>query len=244
MRRLTGLDIRLADFRVSRIPGGYRRADVDEYLVMVADEIERYASDLEAREPAAATERSGAGAATGPSPEQLAVTARPNPAHAASVEPIPASGSVPVARAVEAMVAAAQHSADEIVEQARRTAAELDRNAAAARGELSTRAQRDAEAVLHAAQQQAAALLSDARERHQLAERAEAEAELKLAHVEHRLEERALALAAEARRLDELAAWLAEQDLRPDAGEPSRVLGEVEGTETQPRRVIEFRRAD
>lgn len=72
-----------------------------------------------------------------------------------------------------------------------------------------------AERGLERAKDHARDIVAAARQRQEEAERAEAEANLRLAHLERRMVERAQALSAEARRLDELAAMLAEQDLAP-----------------------------
>ncbi|MEM7285014.1 MAG: DivIVA domain-containing protein [Actinomycetota bacterium] len=72
-----------------------------------------------------------------------------------------------------------------------------------------------AERGIERAKDHAREIVAAARQAQADAERAEADASLRLAHLEQRVAERAAALAAEARRLDEIAASLAEHDLAP-----------------------------
>lgn len=219
--RFTGHDIRMLEFKRS-IRGGYRCADVDETLRKIGLEFDRlteFVADAEAR--------------------LVAVEHVDEPDHSATplaTEPHTDSAYLlleQARRVADDTIRATQLRADKIVEAAEKSAKNLHLKAREAGEATLTDARRDAAEKLAKAREETEQLLREARDREVRAARLEAEAELKLAHAEQLLADKAEALGAEARRLDELASWLANPETPTDALQP--VIDET-------GEVIEFRR--
>lgn len=130
----------------------------------------------------------------------------------------------------DATMTKALEQADEVIAQAERSSIVLHRKARQARDSAFDEARRESTELISSARAQAAALLTGARERRDELERAQAEAEIRVAYAEQRLTERAEALSAEARHLDELAVWLVAND--PLGGERQATRSETEELET------------
>ncbi len=191
---LSGHDIRMKEFRRA-VLRGYATADVDMFLTEVAVALDSL--DPDRRPPAHATGLTDSRPALSPAPKVSPVQGV-----------VAAGGGEDDARAeAERIVAQARASAAALQEQAAQTAEAAIRDAKA-----------HAERGLRNARERAAGLLHDAHDRQQRAARLEAEAELRLAHVEQRLADKARVLADEARRLDAIAAWLARDDVSGSGG--------------------------
>lgn len=245
MRQVTGRDVRMMDFGRS-VLRGYAVGEVDDFLKDVAVALDRrdrvgpMHARIEGEEEAGARAPMSTGpTSTAPRPpaharvigadDPSAAAAHAAPTHTAPTHTAPAhaatqpeatQGTTPVPnREAEAVLAAARAEAADLMAQARASAEETvnDARESARRG-------------LAKARERAHELLTEAAERRAQAARAETAAELKLAHVEKMLDEKAALIATEARRLDELAGRLAEHDLRPDdAGtdRPAHAVGDV-----------------
>ena len=190
---VTGHDIRMKEFKRAFLRG-YAAEDVDTFLMYLAVEMdrrERYyrALTLDDALPAAP--------AVSPPPAGDELFDAPDTADTDRLPPPPVTDDVPHADAqVQADAiphADAQAHADAIIAEAR---------ARAERG-------------IERAKDHAREIVAAARQRQAQVEQAEAEVSLRLAHLEQRMAERAAVLSTEARRLDELAASLAERDLAP-----------------------------
>jgi DivIVA domain-containing protein len=211
MGRLTGLDIRMASFRRTRLRAGYRRDAVDDYLIEVASQVDRYRADLSAAAEALDATR-----------DELASTS-----DRADIVVEESHAMLQSAREVaDATMTKALEQADEVIARAERSSTVLHRKAQQARDSAFDEARRESTDLISSARAQAAALLTGAREHRDELERAQAEAEIRIAYSEQRLTERAEALTAEARHLDELAAWLVDND--PLGGERQATLSEAE----------------
>lgn len=216
---VTAHDIRMKEFKRSYLRG-YSAEDVDTFLMYLAVEIDR-------RERHERALRGEAPLPVPPEPDtiqalndelfdeaddldepqpvggMLAASVPDAPAAAAATLPTDVDGSDEIAQLPPPPSIEAQHALT---------------GDAAARDEaeaIIAEARARAERGIERAKQHAREIVAAARERQVEAERAEAEISLRLAHLERRVAERAAVLSAEARRLDELAASLAEQDLSP-----------------------------
>ncbi len=201
---LNGHDIRMKEFRRAALRG-YSTKDVDEFLTDVAVALDQ--RDDHRRPPAHAATRVGTGRTPRPVESVPPPSRRAAGTGPAIGEGLDRSGSDEDAARAEAeravrIVSTAQASAAALERRARQTAEEAIRDARA-----------HAERGLRKARERAEEILRDAHDRHQRAARLEAEAELRLAHVEQGLARKVSILAEEAKRLDALAAWLAQDDL-------------------------------
>ena len=184
---VTGHDIRMKEFKRAFLRG-YAAEDVDTFLMYLAVEMdrrERYYRALTLDE------------ALPVPPKALPAPALDEELFDESDEPetraAPATAHLPPPPDQTAITADAHEQAEAIIEEAR---------ARAERG-------------LERAKDHARQIVTAARQRLEEAERAEAEVNVRVAHLEQHMADRAAALAAEARRLDALAASLAERDLAP-----------------------------
>ena len=190
-------DIRMREFRRA-ILRGYSAADVDTFLMHLAVEMDRL-------------ERSQVSAASPPSP--VGTDSADAPAHARDASDAPQEAG---SSAQEPQV-----DVDGISAQAREAATQLVQEAGEDARAIVAEARANAERGLRRARQRAEELLREAHEQQDRASRAEAEAQLRLAHVNKRLADEAERLAQEASRLDALAGWVAEQTLAPEASPES-----------------------
>ena len=201
--QLSGHDIRMKEFRRAFLRG-YAEADVDDFLMALAVEIDQRDRELHTANGAPTHGSLANGSAVDDA-------AKPSPDRAA-----PMTIDEATARSVA-----------EVIEQARTAALEIQAEAIAGRDAIEAEARRAAQEIIdHAkanaqrgltkARQRAEEMLQHARERQDAASRTDAEAQLRLAHIDRELSERAAALSREAQRLDELAGWIAEHDLAPE----------------------------
>lgn len=185
---VTGHDIRMKEFKRAFLRG-YAAEDVDTFLMYLAVEMdrrERYYRALTLDEALPVPPKVTAPAALD---DELFDESDDAPGTAngtAHLPPPPAPETAPA-------TTDAHEQADAIIAEAR---------ARAERG-------------IERAKDHAREIVAAARQRQAQVEQAEAEVNLRLAHLEQRMTERAAVLSAEARRLDELAASLAERDLAP-----------------------------
>lgn len=182
---VTGHDIRMKEFKRAFLRG-YAAEDVDTFLMYLAVEMDRRERYYRALSLDDTLPVSPELTTVAPRPEE-ALFDEPAAADDTAVRPPPpASETAP-------QTADAHAQADAIVAEAR---------ARAERG-------------IERAKDHAREIVAAARQRQAQLERTEAEINLRLAHLEQRMAERAAVLSSEARRLDELAASLAERDLAP-----------------------------
>jgi DivIVA domain-containing protein len=209
--KLSGHDIRMKEFR-GAILRGYATDDVDTFLMHLAVDVDQRDRDL--HDITTAHAQLGLDQEAGDRP------ATPN-----SVNGPDTNGAAPVAsgfdettiRAVVAdIIDQARTAALEIRAEAQGCAAAVQEEAHQTADHVIANAKASAQRGLTKARERAQEILTTAHEQEQTAARLHAEAQLRLAHVDEQLASRAEALAAEARRLDDLAGWLAEQDLAPD----------------------------
>lgn len=210
--QLSGHDIRMKEFRRA-VLRGYSETDVDTFLMHLAVEIDQrdrvrhLNGTTDTNNGAQApndTSGAPAHAVTGPASE------------GSDAEPhAPADTSMAAIVATD-IVQQARTAAVEIHAQATANAAAIERDARDDGQDIVDEARAKAERGLNKARERAEEMLEFAREHQDRASRSDAEARLRLAHVEQQLAERQLALAEEARRLDALAGWMAEQDLQPE----------------------------
>lgn len=188
---VTGHDIRMKEFKRAFLRG-YAAEDVDTFLMYLAVEMdrrERYYRALTLDEALPVPPK----VTTAPALDDELFDESDDLETATAPVPSRATTDLPPPPDVAAKNADAQNQADAIIAEAR---------ARAERG-------------LERAKDHAREIVAAARQRQAQAERAEAEVNVRLAHLEQRMADRAAVLAAEARRLDELAASLAERELAP-----------------------------
>jgi DivIVA domain-containing protein len=226
--KLSGHDIRMKEFRRALLRG-YSAEDVDTFLMHLAIEMDQrdrvIHSSIQAHtagagehiparaKPPAEAEHEAAG-----TPDEADIDLADIRAAAADI----VRQAHDDAAAITAGAAAAadelrQRAADEVDRTRQQVAASVERDARDAATEILAEARAKAERGLTKARERAEEMLEHAREQQELASRTEAAAELRMAHVEQRINERAQRLAEEARRLDALAGWMAQQDLQPDS---------------------------
>lgn len=224
--KLSGHDIRMKEFRRA-VLRGYSEADVGTFLMHLAIEIDQRDRLHHLNGEAHTTEP------VVPEPTQTPATENPPGPRESAAQPLDPTATPGEPLGSEAQRARADTSmaaigATDIVQQARVAAQEIHAEATAQAAAISAaardsgqdvvgQARAKAERGLNKARQRAEEMLEYAREHPDRASRADAEAHLRLAHVEQQLAERQLALAEEAKRLDALARWMAQQDLQPDA---------------------------
>ncbi len=196
--QVSGHDIRMKEFRRA-IVRGYSTDDVDTFLMHLAVDIDE--RDREIHEILEA---------------DTAVPETPVAVAPAAVEPEPAQDEEALARSIfDDIIDQARTAALEIRAEARMSAVAIGDDAQRAADDSIAKAKATAQRGLSKARERAEEIITAARDHEESAARLHAEAQLRLAHVEQQLSARADALAAEARRLDELAGWLAEHDLAP-----------------------------
>ena len=219
--QLSGHDIRMKEFRRA-ILRGYSEADVDTFLMHLAVEIDQrdrvHHLNGTTQPNNGAQTPSGAGINNPASDERdLQATVPASPISEGSNAATRSQADTSMAAIVATdIVQQARTTAQEIHAQAAANAAAIERDAQDAGQDIVDEARAKAERGLNKARERAEEMLEFAREDQDRASRTDAEARLRLAHVEQQLAERQLALAEEARRLDELPGWMAEQDLQPE----------------------------
>lgn len=231
--QISAHDIRMKEFRRALLRG-YAEADVDDFLMALAVEVDRrdrrilLPGDANGRLGDHVAPREGEDDDVPPPDEAAGGDGRPapsdlhRPAHARTdAMPRTVAGlDEQTARTVAAdIIDQARSAAIEIRDRALAARDSIERDAEVAAKAVIDQAKANAERGLTKARERAQEMLAHAREQQQRAARADAEAQLRLAHVDAQLHARAEALAQEARRLDQLAGWLAEQDLAPDDAE-------------------------
>ncbi len=203
--QLSGHDIRMKEFKRALVRG-YSRPDVDGFLIQVIesfDACERVLMNA-GRVPTAP--------ATAPV-EPVAPDAMQGPEQSMLILKHSQQAAEEALRNAEHSAEAIRAEAHTDAEQIRRSA---DQQARALHKATLQAARNDAERGLLRARDRARQVLEEAATREQQAARIEAEAELRLAHIEQRLAQKAKVVREQAIALDSLAAWLAEQDLRPE----------------------------
>lgn len=226
MPQLNGHDIRMKEFRRALLRG-YSRRDVDDFLTDVIASL-----DTAERTTAVPSEITP----TKPAPP----TSTPPPSTRPPAPPPAAEQGILVLkhaqRTADTMVEEAHTAAQAMRNEARRQAARIVDAADHEAGKVQTTAQQKAEQArregheagqaelavarsnaargLQRARDRAQEILQSAGDREEHAARLEAESELRLAHVEQELADKAAAVTDQARRLDALASWLAGGDIR------------------------------
>jgi cell division septum initiation protein DivIVA len=214
----------MIDLKKTRLRAGYRRADVDDYLLEVASELDRCHDDIE--DLMTQLDRARVGTA------QVSDGVGPTSTDDAALL---LEAAQRVARETRR---AAEASASELVGDTKRSLGDLERRAGQKRRTVLAEAHRQARELVEQARSSAERMERLARERRREIEHLESELGLRLGYAERRLDERAHALAAEARRLDELAEWLGLHDLLPEMSERAaprhRTSGEDDQAEDDP----------